>query len=583
MKYLTIQILFWLILTTCTLGCIQEAVDDIFTPVVTTASVSNVMSRSAIIGGTISSDGGSPITTRGIVYSTSKKPTISSGSKITSGSGVGTFEVELSDLEPTTTYYARAFATNSSETAYGSEESFTTLEGAFSPLSFVPENGATNVPIDQSIVITFSENLDISTVTDATFFIKESNSAIRPAWEFTIKGKVGTIKTTLKESREYEISLSKGIKSTSGKALEQNISWKFTTIDKESPAVISRSPGFNASNVSVSSNIVLEFSESIAPSSVNSSTFQVKSGSNTVSGQYTTNGKTVTFNPSSNLAGNQTFNVTLNGIADLSGNKLSNYSWSFTTESTTTLSVNSWTPGSESSHISVDANIIITFSDNIDSKSVSNSTVYISTGGAKVAGSYSTSGKIVTFTPSNPLVEFETTYTLTIKSSIQTTNGSTMAQDYSGEFTTIVMDPAFLYYIVPFSNGDKVLDSGGSDNYFPTAVNTRGNYSGMQWNAKAIDTDYFTLTSRTGGDNKFLYSSDGSQVAFLTSPYSSSSYYSGQKWKFVYSGYVPPSGNYKWYYMQSAQDNKYLSVNCKVYSSPLFNDDAWRFERIRRK
>ena len=93
---------------------------------VVTTSATNVTYTSASVGGEVRSDGGTTVTERGVVYSTSSKPT-TSNSKKRSGSGTGAYSVELSDLSEGTTYYVRAYAINSKGTAYGEQVSFTTL------------------------------------------------------------------------------------------------------------------------------------------------------------------------------------------------------------------------------------------------------------------------------------------------------------------------------------------------------------------------------------------------------------------------------------------------------------------------
>lgn len=94
-------------------------------PTVVTTSATNVTSTSASVGGKVTSDGGTTVTERGVVYSTSSKPT-TSNSKKRSGRGTGAYSVELSDLSEGTTYYVRAYAINSKGTAYGEQVSFTT-------------------------------------------------------------------------------------------------------------------------------------------------------------------------------------------------------------------------------------------------------------------------------------------------------------------------------------------------------------------------------------------------------------------------------------------------------------------------
>ncbi|MCR4847670.1 MAG: hypothetical protein K5920_02315 [Bacteroidales bacterium] len=94
-------------------------------PTVTTQPVSSITTHSAVCGGTVLSDGNSPVTSRGVCWSTLQNPTIYSN-HTTDGSGTGVFSSNLSDLLQNTTYYVRAYATNEVGTAYGSQVSFTT-------------------------------------------------------------------------------------------------------------------------------------------------------------------------------------------------------------------------------------------------------------------------------------------------------------------------------------------------------------------------------------------------------------------------------------------------------------------------
>ncbi len=95
-------------------------------PVLTTAAVSNLSSNSASSGGNITDDGGSPVILRGVVWGTTSDPTISLATKTSDASGNGGFSSSISRLKPGTTYYLRAFATNSAGTAYGNQIIFTT-------------------------------------------------------------------------------------------------------------------------------------------------------------------------------------------------------------------------------------------------------------------------------------------------------------------------------------------------------------------------------------------------------------------------------------------------------------------------
>ena len=100
-------------------------------PTVTTTAASNITSSSATTGGNVTADGGAAVTARGVCWSTSQNPTVS-GSHTTDGSGTGSFTSILTGLTAGTTYYVRAYAINSVDTAYGSQITFATVSYAFS-------------------------------------------------------------------------------------------------------------------------------------------------------------------------------------------------------------------------------------------------------------------------------------------------------------------------------------------------------------------------------------------------------------------------------------------------------------------
>ncbi|MEI7897688.1 MAG: FISUMP domain-containing protein [bacterium] len=95
-------------------------------PIVTTTTVTNIAQTTAASGGTVTSDGGTLVTARGVCWSISPNPT-TANSFTNDGTGTGTFTSNLTGLTPNTLYYLRAYATNSVGTAYGNEVSFTTL------------------------------------------------------------------------------------------------------------------------------------------------------------------------------------------------------------------------------------------------------------------------------------------------------------------------------------------------------------------------------------------------------------------------------------------------------------------------
>jgi hypothetical protein len=91
--------------------------------VISTSAVTSITQTTAVSGGTISYQGASAITARGVCWGTSPNPTIAN-SNTNNGTGIGAFTSNLTGFVAGTTYYVRAYATNGSGTSYGNQVSF---------------------------------------------------------------------------------------------------------------------------------------------------------------------------------------------------------------------------------------------------------------------------------------------------------------------------------------------------------------------------------------------------------------------------------------------------------------------------
>lgn len=96
-------------------------------PTVTTATQSAVTHNSATLGGDVTADGGASVTERGIVWGLGLNPTTTADTKVQNGTGTGAFSGTVNGLPSNTTIHVRAYATNSVDTSYGADISFTTL------------------------------------------------------------------------------------------------------------------------------------------------------------------------------------------------------------------------------------------------------------------------------------------------------------------------------------------------------------------------------------------------------------------------------------------------------------------------
>ena len=86
----------------------------------------NVTEAQAMIMSEVMSDGGSPIIVRGVVWSTSPKPTVALPTKTSEGTAQGMLTSTITGLTAATTYYVRGYATNANGTGYSQDVMITT-------------------------------------------------------------------------------------------------------------------------------------------------------------------------------------------------------------------------------------------------------------------------------------------------------------------------------------------------------------------------------------------------------------------------------------------------------------------------
>jgi hypothetical protein len=205
-----------------------------------------------------------------------------------------------------------------------------------------PANAAINVPLNKNVVATFSEAMDPLTIDNTSFSVFGANE---PELIGTVSYDAATKTATFNpdsnftKSTVYTATLNISIKNSAGTALAANYVWSFTsgtTTDTVAPTVSSKSPANLATDVAINVSPTANFSEALAPATVNTSTFTLKQGTTSVSGEVSYSDKVATFNPTSDLTAGTVYTATLTtGITDLAGNPLAaNVVWSFTTGTT---------------------------------------------------------------------------------------------------------------------------------------------------------------------------------------------------------------------------------------------------------
>lgn len=130
----------WLVLIAGSLlnACKDDDEVVVKLPEITTSAIKDITATSATAGGNIISNGNAAILAAGVCYSITNATPTTSDEKVASTTLTGAFSVTLNNLVSGTKYYVRAFATNSTGTAYGDA---VTLETS----NLAPE--ATNVQI----------------------------------------------------------------------------------------------------------------------------------------------------------------------------------------------------------------------------------------------------------------------------------------------------------------------------------------------------------------------------------------------------------------------------------------------------
>ncbi len=151
----------------------------------TTSAVSNIDITSATFNANIMEQGNPAYTERGFCYGTNNMPTIANSKQIASGSGTGSYLLNITGLNYQTTYYVRAYAMQNGQAVYGNVVNFTTYWENAS----VTTTGTTNIVIGSARFNAVITNMGWPMYSERGFCIKTVN------WEYAIENGLTFIPT----------------------------------------------------------------------------------------------------------------------------------------------------------------------------------------------------------------------------------------------------------------------------------------------------------------------------------------------------------------------------------------------------
>ena len=332
---------------------------------------------------------------------------------------------------------------------------FTTVPAATVPVppvvvSTIPLNGATGVPLNQTLSAVFSKAMNPATLNGTTFSVTSSaGTAIAGTVGYVAGGNTATFtpSSAFLPSTTYVATITTGAQDTTGTPLLALYQWTFRTVPAPAPpTVISTNPANNSAGIPVNQSILATFSSAMNPTTINGTSFTLTApGGVVVAGtvSYLATGSIATFDPSENLALNTTYVATITtGAQDLLGIGIAdNYVWTFTTAATsdtTKPTVISTIPGNESTGVAFNTAVTATFSEAMDPTTITATTFTVTgPGTTPVAGTvtYAAVGDTATFTPSVNLVP-GTVFTGTINTAASDLAGNKLAVNYVWTFTT---------------------------------------------------------------------------------------------------------------------------------------------------
>jgi large repetitive protein len=310
-------------------------------------------------------------------------------------------------------------------------------------VSISPASGASGVAVTSSVVVTFSEAVDATTVNGSTVQVSASGTTTL-AGSYGVSGSVVTFTplTALPGNTQITVQVNfNGVTDQAGNGTNGGSS-SFTTagtVDTVAPVVVMVTPGNGTSGVGLNATVAMTFSKSLNGNSINTSNFGLLANGARlgVSVSSSSDNRVVFMNAGTLPASSVVTVIATSGVTDLSGNALSNYESSFTTATfdTTAPVVVSQRPGNGATQVPVGTSIVLYLSEAMNTGTEAGA-VHVSQNGVLVNGTVQVSdaGQVVVFTPGVALQNGALVQVF-MDGSAKDVDGNSLS-GYQGSFTT---------------------------------------------------------------------------------------------------------------------------------------------------
>ena len=315
-----------------------------------------------------------------------------------------------------------------------------------------PANNATGVPPNSAVTITFSENMDASTINASNITIRPtaSGTALTATVSYNATTRTATLTPSapLSQNVSYTVTVGTGVKDAQGNAIAQT-TFAFTAGDITAPSVTSVTPAEGATGVAVNTTVTATFSEAMDPATISTTTFTVRptSSATNLAGTVTYNAatNTATFTPSAPLASATQYTATVTtGARDAAGNPMTAAkTWTFTTADVVAPTVTGVVPANGATSVALNTTVSVTFSEPMLVSTINgtNITLRPTSSATAVAATvtYDAGTNTAVLTPSAPLTA-TTNYPVTVTTGVRDASNNPLATQFTSTFTTLTPD-----------------------------------------------------------------------------------------------------------------------------------------------